>query len=164
MGFVPEVIKDTIGQGGWNSLSWALHHGWVQDSKYLLSQKEGFDVGVSETVRVMLDPDLHDTPVRRIGPFKDYHTFRQLLIEGYLLGTDFVSNVGNRVVPDEDGRNQLEGELRRFCAIRRNVSPREIILKSDDVHTYCEFHKLYGLDGNMALRFSERLFGYFPRD
>ncbi|MBI4158966.1 hypothetical protein HY500_01760 [Candidatus Woesearchaeota archaeon] len=165
MSLVPEIIEDSIGYTGWQALSWALHHGWVQDYKYLLSQRERRDVGVPETVRLMLYPkrDRHGVISdgarcmfpQRVRP-ENYDAFRQLMIEGYLLGTDFVSQLGEGgVVSDRDGKNQLEGELRRFWAQQRKVSPADVKLSAHhEVQFYCEVHRL---NGEAYIKFSKHL-------
>jgi|SRR3989344_2043106 len=165
MSLVPEIIKDSIGYTGWEALSWALHHGWVQDYKYLLSQKQRHDVGVPETVRLMLHPEMDVHGVISEGAIhmfpqrvkrENFGAFRQLMIEGYLLGTDFVSQLGDRgVVPDRDGKNQLEGELKRFWAQQRRVSPATVELSANhEVQFYCMFHRL---NGETYIKFSNHL-------
>lgn len=162
---IPHYIRDKIGYDGWAVLSWALHHGWVQDYKLRFSQSEGHDVGVPETVRSMMEPEYMDAhkDSRAIknylndGAGMNVDTFQLRIIEGYLLGTDFVSNmhvrypdgsiIQNGIVPDEHGTNQLEGELRRFWAQEKklpNEVIRKITLDEAVLKFYIQEHAFYG--------------------
>src|SRR3990167_2689139 len=51
---IPERIENSIGYEGWTALSWALHHNWVSNYKWLFSEMKGFDVGTPLTVMGML--------------------------------------------------------------------------------------------------------------
>ena len=159
MGYIPDVpipikVVEAIGYDGWSALSWALCNGWVQDYKHLLSEKEGRDVGVPETIDLMLHPENDKHQVLSRGAMymfpsrvksEDYGRFRNLMIGGYLLGTDFVSTIDKPnhgitqgVIHDEDGENQLEGEIRRHLAGIVNVKPFQVILTTSRVLIYCE--------------------------
>ena len=67
--------------------------------------------------------------------------FYRLLIEGYLLGTDFVSPT--KTIPDEHGANQLEGELKRYQAQKENIqNPSEIQVTKEILNDYCTIYDL----------------------
>jgi len=87
----------------------------------------------------------------RVNP-QDAPEFYKLMVEAYLLGTDFVSQ---RIpIPDEHGANQLEGELKRYWAIKNGIlQPREIGLTKAIIDDYCT---TYGLN-EVPDRFAERL-------
>lgn len=146
----PKEIEDAIGLNAWSALSWALHCGWVQDYKYLFSEIKEHDIGVPETVIHLLqlcnlmqrtgkfytfNEELGREEYEKVGSrglfmFIDrveaykIQRFYELLVEGYLCGTDFVSDIPP--VPDENGNNQLEGELRRFLMRMDNLPISEI--------------------------------------
>jgi len=162
---IPPGILRQIGYDGWAVLSWALHKGWLQDHKLRFSQSEGRDVGVPETVRRMMEPKYMDAD-RDSRAIKDYlskgasfnvDTFHLRMIEGYLLGTDFVSDmqvrypvgsvIPNGIVPDEHGINQLEGELRRYWAQEKKLPDaaiRNIPLDERVLDFYIDRHAFYG--------------------
>src|SRR3989338_6901078 len=142
---VPKRIKDLIGYEGWKNLSFALQNGWVQGHKHLISEEAKHDVGVPNTVHHIVRPNESQywfiiSPWTHIFyqisdeklPF-----FKKLMIEGYLLGTDFVSDIlvqkpdltheKTGIVPDEHGSNQLEGELRRHFASRGGIKGKDEI-------------------------------------
>ena|SRR3989338_2765552 len=160
----PENIEESIGYTAWSALSWALHNGWVQDYKWLFSEREGRDIGVPETVERMTGWDgrgvfYNDDPLLSRGTYfvfmdrcykdgKDIKDFRNLMIEGYLLGTDFVSSLWVKVdgqkeeqtgiIPDQHGRNQLEGEMRRYWAHKQGIqNPSEIQVTKEIIEDYC---------------------------
>ena len=94
---------------------------------------------------------------------KKRNAAKRLMIEGYLLGTDFVSQLWVRVngemkqtgiIQDEHGANQLEGELRRYWANKNGIlQPREVSLTRPIIDDYCA---TYGLNG-ISDKFAERL-------
>ncbi len=173
---IPPKIEELIGYSGWTALSWALHNGWVQNYKWLMSERLGRDIGVPETVERMLAPvngllkisdearkeyllSTGDIMAFNVNMFADKcqnvdgRNFRNLMIEGYLLGTDFVSILGshedykyrdcrkgfmlNGIVPDRDGKDQLEGELRRYVSGRYGIKPVDVELHRRQVFVYC---------------------------
>lgn len=147
----PQVLDKIGGYDAWTALSWMLQHQWVQDTKWLIGRKEnrlviaGGDVGTPFTVDQMLAPETSkyrdllpyglEEFLRRV-PEDRMQEFKRLMIEGYLLGTDYVSDLwvlkpGGRdkgtdlvqtgAVTDANGRNQLEGELRRYWIKERFI-------------------------------------------
>lgn len=162
---LPKRINDKLGYKAWTALSWALQHQWVQDYKYLFSEaisKKGgggrlVDFGTPKTVKYLLfktgliglSDEEHDIKLSSLvrDDFGSYiftssrigkervQDFYELMVEGYLTGTDFVSKlwvmkpfgkskpddlIKTGVVYDRNGDNQLEGELRRYRAIKHN--------------------------------------------
>ena len=143
---VPTQIRGMLDYSGWTALSWAIMHDWVNDYKHLLSEREGRDVGVARTVDVMLYPKSDTHGVLSSGALcmfpqrvrdSDYNNLRKLMIEGYLSGTDFSDNGIRLRIPDHDGANQLEGELRRYFAQRDRRNPRDVELTEAAVTNYC---------------------------
>jgi hypothetical protein len=188
---IPERIENLIGYGAWTALSWALQNQWVQEYKWLFSRSFAFgDVGVPETVKRMtgevywIDPSNHFLGGTRTFPYgRDlargaWHmfnercpiatddVFKKLMMEGYLLGTDFVSPlwvmkpngrwkptdlVQTGVVCDEHGQNQLEGELRRHWAYWEHIpDPRSVTISMAVIERYCSDNKLQGLEEKFA--------------
>jgi len=160
---IPEKVEKAIGYRGWTALSWALQNGWVQDYKYSLSQKEGRDIGTKETVEAIVYPwsctkDRLDLLSQgALFLFQDRLEMKKrdkavkLMIEGYLMGTDFVSPLWvmsngkmeqTGIIPDEHGENQLEGELRRYWAKEKEILPSEVILTKAIVREYCKVNGL----------------------
>lgn len=169
---VPTRIEDAIGFNAWTALSWALHHGWIRDYKHHFSKFEGHDIGVPETVDQMAqfcntmtateefytfneEPSLGAAAliwsrnlfmfIERVNPNQSQR-FSELLVEGYLCGTDFVSDIPP--VGDEHGKNQLDGELIRFL-MRSENKPIGAIADIIQVNTldwvvtkYCEYYRL----------------------
>src|SRR3989344_2209030 len=146
-----------INYHAWADLSFALQHFWVQDQKYLWSSDPGvgYDIGVPETVRRILDNQfggrkfISDT-------FQDLYEIRMLMTVGYLLGTDYLNPIWVRnpdwstdqtgVVYDEHGRNQLEGEIRRDLAKEVGITDskeiRAIRFNHRNVKKFVEKHGL----------------------
>ena len=107
-----------------------------------LSGIAGYDIGTPETTRRMLDTShMHDNDDAReiqnylamAGKFGLVKSNLPLLMAvGYLLGADYVSpmtitypdgtKVKDGILWDEHGKNQLEGELRRFWAREKKTS------------------------------------------
>ena len=174
---LPSFVEKPIGFDAWTALSWALHQGWVKDYKWYFSQMIGRDLGTPFTVRLLLwlenglilpgrnyyffeaidQVSTDNLATRDLLLFSNrvdpaaIKEFYQLLVEGYLLGTDFISSV--EPVPDQDGANQLEGELRRYWAKRTGVSSQQAILTKEVVEAYCTFYELPG----SAYRLSQKL-------
>ena len=165
---IPSKIEELIGYSGWTALSWALHNGWVQNYKWLMSEKFRRDIGVPETVERMLAPvdgllKIADVYQREsllstshimsfnVNMFADKcagvdgNNFRNLMIEGYFLGTDFVSTLSDHrrgfradgTIYDKDGKDQLEGELRRYWSKFYGIKPAEVKLHCQEVFIYC---------------------------
>ncbi len=99
----------------------------------------------------------------------DPKTFRDLMIEGYLLGTDFVSPLwvmkqGGKwkpqdleqtgVVQDEHGANQLEGELKRFWAYKSGMQPADVKVGAGILGTFCDES---GLHADVYKAFGKKL-------
>jgi hypothetical protein len=145
-GTLPEKVKNGIGRKGWSALSWAVYNNWVGGYKWLFSEIAGHDIGTPCTVQTMLllsglmsrtncffllseemeAGKLHKVGTRGLFMFSErverhqVPAFYQLLVEGHLIGTDFISR-SYKKRPDNDGDDQLEGELRRFCRLPRNI-------------------------------------------
>lgn len=153
---VPLFVKVSIGYEGWEWMSWALHHGYVQDHKYFLSQKAGHDVGVPATATSLIYARVDNLSKVLEETRATLKNIEQLMTVGYLLGTDYVSPIWVRrpkdpqnkwiqtgIVPDEHGTNQLEGELRRWKNHRGGTPRDNFALFSEDVDAYCENYNLY---------------------
>ncbi|MBI3035460.1 hypothetical protein HYY71_03985 [Candidatus Woesearchaeota archaeon] len=184
---VPPYVPDRIGgYDAWTALSWILQHQWVQDTKWLISQRNRRrnvgsirDIGTPFTVEQLLNPltsEFKDVLPSELSEFlervpKDsLEEFRKLMIEGYLLGTDYVSPLwvmkpGGRVKPadlvqtgiveDTLGGNQLEGELRRYWINERFIyDPSYWIfpIRADHVAGYCDKHSLQESEAKFAER------------
>lgn len=108
-------------------LNWVIDNNWVADYKWRYSQEAEKDIGTPATVDKMFarrdqlqNPDYTATLSERpadMGLIGLEVVDREELIRVYLLGRD---------LPDEHGANQLEGELKRFIAQRRKISPQNI--------------------------------------
>ncbi len=150
---IPERVEEAIEYKGWTALSWALHNHWIKDYKWYFSEMTEKDIGVPFTVAMMLNlcnlmketnqfytfseepnrEEFQKVGTRGLLMFLDRvdpnnaQQFYELLVEGYLLGTDFVSPV--KAIPDEHGANQLEGELRRYWVNKsRKTDQMDILL------------------------------------
>ncbi|MBI3035158.1 hypothetical protein HYY71_02445 [Candidatus Woesearchaeota archaeon] len=189
---IPERVEQAIGYEAWTALSWALHNQWVQDYKWLFSEMTKSDVGTPRTVQTMLHlSDLMratgqfytfseeaDRPknqkigtrgllmfTHRVKPHQAQE-FYKLMVEGYLLGTDFVSPLWvmkpngrgklqdleqTGLVQDAHGLNQLEGELRRYWA-RKNgiIQPQDAVLTRRVIDDFVQTYKLNGLSDRLA--------------
>jgi len=214
---LPNYIKDKISYSAWTGLSHILHHGWIQNYKWLFSERLGRDVGVPETVDRLfaptkdfhtvsrfyllnLDPipssenllneknllrkiiDLEEKAFKYLNSTNDilsngfihilwdrcnlneFKEFRNLLIEGYLLGTDFVSplwiNVNGKtkqtgIIPDGDGANQLEGELRRYWAMKNGISQPVTIKINEEILD--NYRKDFLIPYASSTKFAEKL-------
>ncbi len=189
---VPQEILDRIGYEAWEPLSWALQNQWVQEYKWLMSKSSGRDIGVPDTVtammmlgRGMLEKDYFltsgpsdETGFRGLIKFESIKPIYtggvvQLMILGYLLGTDFVSPmkvkrfrpdgsheiVQTGIVPDEHGANQLEGELRRQWARVEGIRQPEAISGIPITHRLLEdYCRTYVLDNNAKFSLGQKLF------
>ncbi len=212
---IPDEIRDKISYEAWTALSWTLHKGWVQDYKWLFSEKLGRDIGTPETVDrmlVLMNPhalsDLYHV-ISAMVPFRegvfnkrnilknieeaekemsnymgrtsnllsrgnlifedrlrvsDLHHFRNLMIEGYLLGTDFVSDLWVRtngseeqtgIIPDQNGLNQLEGEIQRYWAMK-NRSTKSLTVPINET-ILDEYSKANSIPYPTTRKFAERL-------
>ena len=150
---LPQRVKDKIDCRIWLFMCSILNNHCVQYYKYHLSEEKGMDVGVPATIDMMLSRDR--------SHFRGVD--RALMIEGYLLGTDFVSPLWVRtaegsesqtgIVPDEHGANQLEGELRRYWANKHRIdNPRSVQLTQEILIHYCTEHNLLGEPFNQFSR------------
>lgn len=173
---IPERIEKKIGRSGWSALSWALCNDWVANYKWLFSEIAGFDLSTPCTVQIMLilgglmsrtntfflfseeleRHNFHKVGTRglfmlsdRIEPHQ-VPAFYELLTEGYLLGTDFVSYIHK--TEDQQGKNQLEGELRRFCQANQDKGKDALTSIAQDpslpitkevVSEFCQFAFLH---------------------
>ena len=171
----------------------ALQHQWVQEYKWLLGERLGRDIGVPHTVGTMLRLSLGMQDKKyfpTLGPddatgFRGLSMFDrarpeltgelyQLMVNGYLLGTDYVSPlwvmkpngtekpehlVQTGIVPDEHGANQLEGEIRRHWARRKGIEQPEsissIAITPLILEHYC---RMYALDNGVQFGLGKKLF------
>ena len=181
---IPKEVEKLIGYSAWTALSWALRNGWVQNYKWLMSERLGRDVGVPETVDRMLAPvdnlltnhtksrrdyflSTSDIMAFNVNMFADKcrgihdwefgYNFRNLMIEGYLLGTNFVDKGYPIVVPDKDGKDQLEGELRRHWSVFWRIKPSQVDLHRREVFNYCGYNKLREESLLLEMTFQEKL-------
>ena len=107
-------------------LNWVISNNWVADYKWKYSQEAGKDIGTPATVDKMFarrnqlrDSSYSSALSERpsdMGLIGLEVFDREELIKSYLLGRD---------LPDEHGANQFEGELKRFIAQRRKISPQD---------------------------------------
>ena len=177
---IPQRIEKKIGYDGWTALSWALQNQWVQDYKWHFSEISGNDIGVPTTVGNMLYFGVQQAAIdvpfiirglrgdvgcrglmligNRVAR-QNMQSFYELMVEGYLLGTDFVSPmqvmkeggtykpqdlVHTGVVEDVHGSNQLEGELRRYFARKHEIEPtKDISLSHQIVVDYCMEYNIF---------------------
>ena len=161
MQILPKEIKELIGYSGWTALGWALHNGWVQDYKWPI---ERMLVPVDSLLKINDNLcreyllSTADIMAFNVNMFADKcygidgRNFRNLMIEGYLLGTDFVSPLRVRdpegfvkcdgIIRDKNGINQLDGELRRYWSGTYGIRPEKVKLHRQEVFIYCENHKL----------------------
>ena len=165
---VPQRILDLIGFSGWEALSWVLQNQWVQEYKLFWSNRDGYDIGVADTVSRILNPKImseNEVSIEnhcRIASnvrARDVSNFKDLMIEGYLLGTDFVSPlwvkaddgalVQTGVIKDEHGNNQLMGELARYYMKKHQKYPSQAKI-SERLIEFCFDHGLYHLIGKFA--------------
>jgi len=172
-------VQGWLGDEGCNAMRWALNSGWIQSYKSQISKREGYDVGVPATVDCMLHAAMFDVSSKHYEHVRDVlnselsrltkgvraqktKELRTLMIEGYLLGTDFhmgimpaqhsrpAENYVRGLVRDEHGTNQMEGELKRYWARKQDVrdplgnsvNPSGIDITSDLIDDYCDTHKL----------------------
>jgi hypothetical protein len=195
---IPARVEEAIGYNAWTALSWALQHRWIQDYKWLFSEINKNEIGTPYTVRIMLDlsdlmsetnqfytfseetdrSDYQKIGTRGLFMFSDRveperaSEFYKLMVEGYLLGTDFVSPLWvmkpngkwlpsdleqTGVVQDEHGANQLEGELRRYWAQKRGIKQiKEIRLTDKIIDDYCAYFGLNGISDRLAERLTPK--------
>jgi len=154
---LPSEVKDKISYTAWTGLSRVICEGWIQNQKWLMSESMGYDIGTPETVRLMVEKN----PTNSRGVFyvvqhrikrHEIADFERLTAIGYLLRTNF--NVQLSALEDEHGRDQLEGEVRRYWARKNGIlQPKEVVLTKAIVDDYCT---TYGLNG-ASDRFTERL-------
>ena len=133
-------------------IAWVLANRWVQDYKWHYSAEAGRDVGTPATVDRMMARSRelkNDRTVTLDGseffPFFSrpedmgligLQVHRESLIEEYLLSQN---------IPDSNGKNQLEGELRRYVAQITRTAPAEVKLTREYVAQYAQENKLNGL-------------------
>jgi hypothetical protein len=173
-GFRRQEISQLIGQGGEDALRWILHFGTLCTEKYLLSESVGYDIGTPETVKTMMKvsgfdvelkhPELAEKnarnnfglpcPLNAVIKADKADILYTLLVEGYLLGTNF-NTLSFRNIPlwehpdaragilaDVDGRNQLEGEIRRYWARKTGRATHGPKISIDVIADYCRTNNL----------------------
>lgn len=155
---LPSEVSDRISYTAWTGLSRMIWDNYVPNQKWLMSQTEGHDIGVAETVRRMVE----DNPLNsrgidylvRMRVTKDESKeFKRLLIIGCLLGTDFVTE-NMPPVNDDHGPNQLVGELRRYWATTKGIArPETIQLTREVINDYCTTYQL----NDASERFAKKL-------
>ena len=109
---VPEFLQRMITPASFEVLTTAIELDWIDTAKYFASWNEQRgDVGTPYAVDLVLrEPDEHFEHMDCV-PRGDLDNLRELMIVGFLLGTNFVG-VGY-IVADSDGKDQLEGEMKR---------------------------------------------------
>ncbi len=92
---------------------------------------------------------------------------RKFTSAAYLLGTDF-SQPGSdpesfnplkalKIRHDNDGRDQLEGELKRFYAQEKGIdNPKSVTVDSDVIRQYCNRHGLRKFESAFSARLALR--------
>ena len=174
---LPEYITNRLASSAWSALSLAIIEGRFKNFKYHASKKIGKDIMTPEAVGLVLlasgfhrsnipcrieysHLDIRDDPsttnlsivfesrIRR----SEIKRFYKLLIEGYLLGTNFVSRIPP--IQDEHGDNQLEGELKRYGAKTEWKHPMEVTVNRELVKNYCQ---QYNLSNGREDKFNSRL-------
>ena len=114
-------------------VEYILRWNWIKDNKWLYSERRGRNIDVPEIVDIIIKTYYQIDAAWRIP-----------LIEGYLFGPEIFDN---------DGGNQLEGELKRFVALQENVEPRGVVLCKEHVIQYGEQYNL----NNTTSKLLERL-------
>ncbi|MFH1711006.1 MAG: hypothetical protein ABH840_01720 [Nanoarchaeota archaeon] len=139
-------------------LNWVIENKWIADYKFEYSQQAGRDIGTPATVDKMFarrdqlrySPYLSALPGRPadMGLIGLEVFDREELVEAYLFGPS---------IPDEHGKSQLEGELRRFVAQIRRISPKQIAkVWPQEVLNYLRHNDL-PLKGTLANSIAERM-------
>jgi hypothetical protein len=135
------------------NLSWVIRNNWVGDYKKVYSQETGRDIGTPATVDRMIARSaqlksgcgfLTSRPydMGLIGMETDN---RDTLIEAYLL---FQS------LQDDNEKDQLEGELKRFVAQTQRIPPENVRLTPNLVWAYLMQNRLVNAVGRkIAARF-----------
>lgn len=170
---VPEWISERIGPAGYGALTELLESDTIANEKIKWSVLAKQDIGTPETVRrivisASIEMRLHlllpsgfylgDMGRVRLGEGcknVDPVEFVKLAAAGYLLGTNFSDTdhphlksliprtVFTRIIRDMDGKDQLEGELRRHWAQKNGIPyPASVTLDIRIVQDYCTTHKL----------------------
>jgi len=139
-------------------LNWVIENKWIADYKFKYSQRAGRDIGTPETVDKMFArrDQLRYAPYLAALPERpadmgliDLEAFdREELVKAYFFGPS---------IPDEHGKSQLEGELKRFVAQIRRISPKQIAkVWPQEVLNYLRRNDL-PLKGNLANSIAERM-------
>ena len=154
---LPPEVTDKISYNAWTGLSRVICEGWIQNQKWLMSEARGYDIGTPETVKLMVEENPSNSRgiiyviQYRVKPH-EIADFERLTAIGYLLRTNF--NMQLPALEDEHGRDQLEGELRRYWARRHSIAnPSDVSITYKVIDDYCA---TYGLNG-ASDRFAERL-------
>ncbi len=155
--YLPSEVTDTISYNAWTGLSRVICEGWIQNQKWLMSETSGYDVGTPETIRRMVEEN--PTNSRGVVYVVQYRVkqheiadFVRLTSIGYLLRTNF--NMQLPDLEDEHGRDQLEGELRRYWAGKNSLAqPATLPVTRAVIDDYCTTKQLTGA----AERFAKRL-------
>lgn len=128
-------------------LKWVVRCGWVEDYKWHYSRLEGRDVFVPGTVDRMI--------LRRNDLRAGFDGVRgiELPNDRGLIGLDVEdredlirSYFFDKNVPDEHGKHQFEGELRRYTSQRFSCPVSDVLLMQCMVDNYC---KSFGLSDEL---------------
>jgi len=113
----------------------------IAECKWLYSQKAGRDIGVPATVdRLLANHDILVT---------DGTDTREEMIFKYFF-------VGPKI-PDEHGRNQVEGELKRYVAFKIGCLPQNARVSLTSIADYLKDNKLplFGRVDDQIILFAE---------
>ncbi len=133
-----KLVADHISYEAWTALSYLILENVISDKKNDLSKDNGSDIGTLETINHILYGSCNDpyinANVRKKVMVKEVVNFRAITTLGYLLGTNFAASKVN--VSDELG-NRFDGELKRYHARVKGISPQEVNLSEQIVNSYC---------------------------
>jgi hypothetical protein len=122
-----------------------------------MSEARGYDIGIPETIRLMVEKNpTNSRGVSFVVQCKvkphEIEDFIKLASAGYLLRTDF--NKQYNPLSDSNGKDQLEGELKRYWARKNSIqNPNEVIINPEIIKDYCNTFHL----NEFGKRFSEKL-------
>ncbi|HLD97707.1 MAG TPA: hypothetical protein VI815_00105 [Candidatus Nanoarchaeia archaeon] len=121
----------------------SIRNEWISTSKYLWSTDAGRDVGVPATVERLSREEREK--YREKGDH--YASFDFKLKDREDIISDYFFN--NQTLKDWDGNCALEGEIKRFGAIRYKQDPSKIVVTKGFILEY--IHK-----NNLSLNFVDR--------
>ncbi len=157
----PQLPQRVISLEAEEVLRYAVKKDVLSTPKWIFSKIKGYDVGTPNTIDCLASCNEDDlAELRGLSKRKPtlgfLHLLQQRLNEepafaatltvAHLLRFDLQHY--HYTLPDEHGRNQLEGELLRYWSRLTNLPVEEVRLTSTVVENYCRSNKLErsGLD------------------